>query len=890
VLVDHAPRPGSGILTFLFTDIEGSTRRWEADADAMRLALDTHNETLRSAVTTHDGTVFNYTGDGMCAVFASPRSAIDTAVDAQRTLELPVRMGIGTGEAELRDGEYFGTVLNRTARVMAAGHGGQILIDGTTAGLLSGVDLISLGQRRLRDIAKLVDVYQVQAEGLRTEFPPLKTADPAPGNLRRPTTTFVGRESEVVELSDLLKAHRLVTLTGVGGVGKTRLALEVGARLADTFREGVWVIELAAVGNPAAVPDAVAAVLGITQQPALSVADSVAAALEGRLRLLIFDNCEHVLDAAAEIVEAILTRSDTVRIIATSREGLRVEDEQLWTVPSLDTTGGLDSSAASLFVDRAQAIARGISLTPHNAVLEICQRLDCIPLAIELAASRLLSMSVTEVRDHLDNRFRLLVGSRRGLERHQTLRHAVEWSYDLLEDAEKQLLARCSVFAGGFDLPAVCVVAGSDDEFATLDLLDSLVRKSLLVPNRTSERTRFSMLETIREFAQEQLVAFGDADETRNTHARYFADRESDIFRLWDGPRQREAYLWVAAELANLRAAFRWATDHDDLDTAAAIVNCAAFVGFWGAQHEPIRWAEELIEPARAVQHRRLAQLYTAAAVCYTAGRIEDAVGYAAAGQAAVMTGGFDEVHAEMEASLGGSSLVTGEPERWVEWCRTVLARRPATYVHAQACLAIALKYSGPEEEALAAADDLIAAADATESPNLAAYAHFAYGFVYRDADPARAHEILRRGLAIAQDSGSRMTESSIAGVLSLLATYHGEPNDAIEHLILSIRYYHDSGSVYLLPTALAVLAVLFDRLGHYEAAATTSGFANTYVAATIPGLNDTKAHLREVLSDERYESFASEGEQKTTAEMIAYAFEQIDRARAQLSPVGGEP
>ena len=788
-------------------------------------------------MTAHDGSVFKHTGDGVCAVFASPRAAVDAAMAAQRALELPVRMGIATGEAELRGDDYFGAVLNRAARVMAAGHGGQILLDGATAGLLSGVDLISLGPRRLRDIAKPVEVFQVRAEGLRTEFPPLKTVDSAPGNLRPRNTTFIGRETELAELVELLKAHQLVTLTGVGGVGKTRLALEVGARLADNFHDGVWVIELAAVGDPAAVPDAVAAVLGITQQPGMNMADSVAAALEGRSRLLIFDNCEHVLDAAAEIIEAILARSDTVKIVATSREGLRVEDEQLWAVPSLDTDSGLDSSAASLFVDRAQAIARDISLTPQSAVLEICQRLDGIPLAIELAASRLLSMSVTEVRDHLDDRFRLLVGSRRGLERHQTLRHAVQWSYDLLEDAEKRLLTRCSVFAGGFDLPAVCAVAGSDDEFATLDLLDSLVRKSLLVPNRTSERTRFSMLETIREFAQEQLVAMGDADDTRNTHARYFADRETDIFTLWDGPRQREAYLWVTAEMANLRAAFRWAADHGDLDTATAIAHYAAFVGFWGEQHEPIGWAEELIEPARAVQHRKLAQLYAAAALCYTAGRVEDAVAYAAAGQAAVTSGSFDEVHAEVEASLGGSSLAIGEPERWVEWCRTVMSRRPATYVHAQGCLAIALKFAGPEEEALAAADVLIAAADATESANLAAWAHFAYGFAYRDADPAHAYEILRRGLAIAQDSGSRMTESSIAAVLSVLATNHGEPNDALEHLILSIRYYYDSGSVYLLPTSLAVLVVLFDRLGHYEAAAITSGFTNPYAAAAVPEL-----------------------------------------------------
>ena len=353
VLVDEAPRSSSGVLTFLFTDIEGSTRRWEADAAAMRVALEMHNKVLREAVEANDGRVFNYTGDGMCAVFASPRSAVDAAIAAQRGLALPVRMGIATGEAELRGGDYFGPVLNRTARVMAAGHGDQILLDGTTAGLLSAIDLIALGPRRLRDIAKPVDIFQVEADGLRTEFPPLKTVDPTPGNLRQSTTSFVGREAECAELEMALKPHRLVTLTGVGGVGKTRLALEVAARQADNFPDGVWVVELAPVADPAAVPEAVAAVLGITQQPGMTVTDSVAAASEGRQRLLVFDNCEHVLDAAAELIEAILAQSDTVRILATSREGLRVADEQLWPVPSLD----VGSSAAELFSERASATA-----------------------------------------------------------------------------------------------------------------------------------------------------------------------------------------------------------------------------------------------------------------------------------------------------------------------------------------------------------------------------------------------------------------------------------------------------------------------------------------------------------------------------------------------------
>ncbi len=365
---------------------------------------------------------------------------------------------------------------------MAAGHGGQILLDGTTASLLTGVEVVGLGLRRLRDIAKPVELFQVSAPGLLSEFPPLNTLDSRPGNLRPPTTSFVGRESELGDLQTALKTHRLVTLTGVGEVGKTRLALELAARSSDDFPDGVWVIELAAVGDPAAVPDAVAAVLGITQQPGMSIAASVAAALEGRARLLLFDNCEHVLGAAADMVEAIFAASSAVKVLATSREGLRLADEQLWPVPSLEVR----TSAVTLFVERAQDVAPGIAVGDEEAVAEICRRLDSIPLAIELAASRMLSMTAGEIRDRLDDRFRLLVGSRRGVGRHQTLHDTVQWSYDLLDEPEKELLQRCSVFAGGFDLAAACSVTGSEDDLATLDLLDALVRKSLLVANRSS--------------------------------------------------------------------------------------------------------------------------------------------------------------------------------------------------------------------------------------------------------------------------------------------------------------------------------------------------------------------------------------------------------------------
>ena len=453
--------------------------------------------------------------------------------------------------------------------------------------------------------------------------------------------------------------------------------MEVATQLADEFVDGVWVFELAAVADPAAVPDAVAAVLGITQQPGKSVSESVASALEGRSRLLVFDNCEHVVDSVADLVAAILAASATVKVLATSREGIGVADEQLWRVPSLDV-----GAAVELFVERAQSMVSDTLADEATAVEDVCRRLDGIPLAIELAASRMASMTAAEVRDRLDDRFKLLVGSRRGLERHQTLRHAVAWSYDLLDDAEKTVLERCSVFAGGFDLKSACAVAGSDDidEYAILDLLDALVRKSLLVADRSSGRTRFSMLETIRQFAEEQLVAGGEATEVRTAHARYFAGRETDILALWDSPRQREAYDWFTVELANLRTAFRWAADHGDLDVAAAIATYAAFLGYLVENYEPIAWAEELIEPARAVDHPRLATLYVMASQCYMAGRIEAAVRYSDAGQM-VLGSGRDDVPYGYRGLAWQCIRVIGQPERWVELCRAQLARGRDTHV-----------------------------------------------------------------------------------------------------------------------------------------------------------------------------------------------------------------
>ena len=392
------------------------------------------------------------------------------------------------------------------------------------------------------------------------------------------------------------------------------------------------------------------------------------------------------------------------------------------------------------------------------------------------------------------------------------------------------------------------------------------------------------MLETIRQFAEEQLAASGAADEARAAHSRYFAGREADILALWDSPRQREAFDWFAIELANLRTAFRRAADHSDLDVAPAIAAYAALLGLLVENYEPLAWAEELIEPARAVDHPRLATLHVIASLCWLVGRIEEAVGYSDAGQTVIANGHY-EVPFGLQAVLGLVYVAIGQPERWVEWCSAQFARGRDTHTLTQAYLVNALALAGAGEEARAAANGLIDAAKATHNPFALAFALHAYGgYALRDADPVRALEALRRGQVIAQDSGNRFVESQLATVLSPLEAEHGDPLAALDHITLAIRNFYDSGNVGFIRSALATLAVFLDRLGRLEPAATIAAFAfSPLTASAQPQLSTAIAHLRDVLGEATYESLARKGETMTTAAMVTYAYDQIDQARTEL-------
>jgi len=554
----------------------------------MRALLTTHDEVLRRLIDKHQGHVFKHTGDGVAAVFSSAADATAAAVDAQGQLRdvLPVRMGLHTGEAELREGDYFGTAVNRAARIMSVAHGGQIVCSQPTADLARDVlgdrvVVAHLGEYRLRDLTNLERIFQVAAPGVVTEFPPLRSLDTLPGNLPRQVTSFIGRADEMESIAGLLAEHRVVTITGVGGVGKTRLALHVGAELLTDSPDGVWVAELAAVDDGDAMAEVIAAALGVTRRSDASLAAGIVDSLRSKQLLLVLDNCEHLLDEVAEFASDVMDKCSQVRILATSREGLGVAGERVWPLRSLGVPAPTDpveriaaSDAVQLLVDRARAVMPDFVLDDSNlaAVGEICRRLDGIPLAIELAAARFTAMQPREIAEHLDERFRLLTGGkRRGIERHQTLRATVDWSYSLLDDRDRVVFDRLAVFAGSFDAAAAQAVVADDglDRFDVLDALNELVAKSMVVaePGREGD-TRYQLLETLRQYALERLDAHDAGDTARRRHADHYAQLAETAAPELLGRHELDWRPRINAEIDNFRAAVTWALDRDDPNDA----------------------------------------------------------------------------------------------------------------------------------------------------------------------------------------------------------------------------------------------------------------------------------------------------------------------------------
>jgi predicted ATPase len=623
-------------VTFLFTDIEGSTRLWQADETAMRAAVARHDELLRGIMREHGGDVFSTMGDGLAAAFPSAPSGVAAALTAQDALAaeawpgsvaIRVRMGLHTGEAERRDGDYFGSAVNRAARLMAVGSGGQVLCSAATAGLLEpGVALVDLGEHRLRDLERPMHVFQMGGGS----FPHLRSLDAFPGNLPPQRTSFIGRTGVLGTVVGALKTTRLVTLTGTGGVGKTRLALQAAAEASPAYPDGAWFCELAAAADPDAMLQVVAVALGVTPRHDVPLGRAIADFIGQRRLLVVLDNCEHLLDTAADFVDTVMADCRHLRVLATSREALDVGGERVLRLRSLAVPAqGADldevgaSEAARLFIERAEAAGAELVLESGNAVAigEICRRLDGIPLAIELAAARVTALTPSEIAAHLDERFRLLTGGRRAaVERHHTMRAAVDWSYSLLDEAEQRVFERLGVFPAAFDAAAAKAVAsgGGIDDWGVMEALTSLVSKSMLVAERTAaESTSYQMLETLRHYAREHLEASGEADERRRRHARHYLSVAEEINA---GVRGREQAVWqnrLRADLDDFRAAVFWgleAASAADADVALGIIVNLGVTSNMGAGGVS-SWAQQAVERARTGDPRYLGPILAHAAV-----------------------------------------------------------------------------------------------------------------------------------------------------------------------------------------------------------------------------------------------------------------------------------
>jgi predicted ATPase len=601
----------------------------------MERAVSHHDVMLRAAVAAHGGAVFKTVGDACCAAFARPQDALGAAIDAQHALGgedfsavggLRVRMAIHTGTAEERDGDYFGPTVNRVARLLAIGHGGQVLVSGAAAQLLAGVmpaqtSLRTLGEHQLRDLARPEQVFQLIAPGLAEIFPALRSLEALPNNLPRQATAFVGREHELTEVKALLGKSQVVTLVGTGGIGKTRTALQVGADMLDGSGDGVWFVDLAQVATAELVTSAITSVFGLQPQADRPALDDLCVYLKNKRLLLILDNCEHLVGETTRIVAAIVRACPHVVVLATSREPLNVHGEQVYRMPTLSVPArngtlsaqtALGYGAIALFVARASALDAQFAFTDEKApiVADICRRLDGIALAIELAAARVTILNLKQLSQKLDERFRLLTGGdRTALPRQQTMRAAIDWSYELLAEDERTLFRRLSIFQGGWTLEAASAICTDEslDEFAVLDILTSLVNKSLVSVEFQADTQRYRLLESLRQYGSELLRSKGEYDALARSHADFYAAHARQAADTWQEMPQLEWIAFVEAELDNIRGALQWCLDRgNDRELGAEIAERLWVYWFGHLDREGLHWLKLAREATTPQSNPRL--------------------------------------------------------------------------------------------------------------------------------------------------------------------------------------------------------------------------------------------------------------------------------------------
>ncbi len=805
---------------------------------------------------------------------------------------------------------------------MSVAHGGQIVVSAVTNELVrdTGVEFVDLGEHRLRDLANSERVFEVRAPGLATAFPPLLSLDAFPGNLPVRQTSFVGRAKELDKIADALRASPLVTLTGVGGVGKTRLALQVAAQVLPQYPDGAWFCELAAASDPESLVEIVAATFGVALRTGMDLAQSVVDYLRSKRLLLVLDNCEHLLDAAGNLAEAIVESCRHVRVLATSREGLAVDGEQVMPLRSLglpgragDAVGVESSDAARLFLDRAQSAQADFSLTEGDAaaVAEICRRLDGIPLAIELAAARAVAMSPSEIAELLDERFRLLAGGRRSaVERHQTLRATVDWSYSLLDAGERRVFDRLGVFAGNFDgSDATAVVSGEGVErFDVLDALTGLVSKSMLTVERTEVgTTRYQLLETLRHYARERLEESGSIDDWRRRHAEHFAVFSERVAPELMGPDEVAARARIIDATDNLRAAFTWAMDRTepaDVDFAFRIVGAlvaeaalrrSTGVGAWAERalerSELMTEAErcsaqgamcwDLFQRGELVRARALAFEAIDAGLPPGVAGLGSLQAYQCAATCAAQLGDLDEALAIFAEAID------------------VAADLPAAQYSLAAVRAVrsmALSSHGRFEEACDDANAALTIARRIRNPTVQGLALQALGWGSWTIDPEPARIAFEEAVTLMKTGAIEGGIDAARARLAPLRLGAGDESGAIDALLETFAHMREIGERLSVLTALDSSLTVLAALGEDEPAAVLAGvmraesFGPAGAMLTGPERERHEAALVTVrgrLGDDALQAALDRGATMDDNEAIAYALAELTRVRATL---GGNP
>ncbi len=713
------------------------------------------------------------------------------------------------------------------------------------------------------------------------------------GRVPVPLAPLVGRERLIEDVVDVVLRNRLVTLTGVGGVGKTRVAVETAGRLADRFDGGVWLVELAPVGDAGSVPDAIANALGITPQGDGAVIDAVAEAVAGRRLLLVIDNCEHVAEAAATAIQRILDRSPTPTVLATSRESLWVAGEQRVSVAPLGLDGGVDSEAVTLFVARAGAARLGFEFdAPETieAVTDICARLDGLPLAIELAASRMASMTAVELRDRLEHRFRLLTGAEHRPERQRTLERLVAWSFDPLGDDERRALLVASVFAGGFDLAHLTELMDGADEIEVLTLLDALVHRSLVVAVHRAGATRYQLLETIRQFALGRLAADGDDVSLRDRHAALFARDVTHQWERWNGPEWRSVSDWVETELSNLRAAYRWSVRRGDLDVATDVAAHTALVGAPAQLFEAVTWAEELLasfDHSELAEIARLPRLSAGAGYACFAGRPVSAADHARRAIELERMPGYDPCEPGLAMFIEALARVySGDLDRYVELSEQVARLPGSARAYGLPAYVDGLQASGRVDEAVTLTEESVEAARDLGNPFWIAYALWTAGLAHANTDARRALAAWDEGVEVVQEHRVDFFEGFLARDAARVQAIAGEPEVALGLFDMAVDSFQRAGNIAQLIITVALVPALFEQLGRLEAAATLHAAITRVPAAVdhVPDLVPLANRLEKALSPDDFGRCAASGEGLDLNAAATFARQHIELVRADLA------